>query len=73
MVTNRIGRTLEVNSGVGYIAFSPKATSEQALIYLRNTRNQVMSVTVEAASGRVTVQQLAAEDVEMLGFETPQN
>ncbi|MYB92317.1 prepilin-type N-terminal cleavage/methylation domain-containing protein [Candidatus Poribacteria bacterium] len=73
MVTNRNGRTLEVNSGVGYIAFSPKATSEQALIYLRNTRNQVMSVTVEAASGRVTVQQLAAEDVEMLGFETPQN
>lgn len=73
MVTNRNGRTLEVNSGVGYIAFSPKATSEQALIYLRNTRNQVMSVAVEAASGRVTVQQLAAEDVEMLGFETPQN
>ena len=73
MITNQNGRTLEVNSGVGYIAFSPNATAEQALVYLRNTRNQIMSVTVEAASGRVTVQQLAAEDIEMLGFETPQN
>ena len=73
MITNQNGRTLEVNSGVGYIAFSPNATSEEALIYLRNTRNQIMSVAVEAASGRVTVRQLAAEDIETLGFETPQN
>lgn len=73
MITNQNGRTLEVNSGVGYIAFSPNATSEQALVYLRNTRNQIMSVAVEAASGRVTVQQLAPEDIETLGFEAPQN
>lgn len=73
MVTNHNGRTLQVNSGVGYIAFSPNATSEQALVYLRNTRNQIISVAVEAASGRVTVRQLAAEDIETLGFETPQN
>ena len=73
MVTNRNGRTLEANSGVGYIAFSPNATSEEALVYLRNTRNQVMSIAIEPASGRVTVRQLAAEDIETLGFETPQN
>lgn len=73
MITNQNGRTLEVNSGVRYIAFSPNATTEEALIYLRNTRNQIMSIAVEAASGRVTVRQLAAEDIETLGFETLQN
>lgn len=73
MVTNHNGRTVQVDSGVAYVYFSPNATSEEALIYLRNTRNQVMSIAIEPASGRVTVQQLASEDIETLGFETPQN
>lgn len=73
MVTNHNGRAAQVDSGVAYVYFSPSATSEEALIYLRNTRNQVMSVAIEAASGRVTVRQLAAEDIETLGFEIPQN
>jgi len=73
MVTNHNGRTVQVDSGVEYVYFSPNATSEEALIYLQNTRNQIMSIAVEPASGRVTVRQLAAEEVETLGFETPQN
>ena len=73
LVTNHNGRTLQSDSGVAYIPFSPNATSEEALVYLQNTRNQVMSVFVEAASGRVTVRQLAAEEVEILGFESTQN
>ena len=73
MVTNQSGRTVQVDSGVAYVYFSPNATSEEALIYLQNTRNQVMSITIEPASGRVTVRQLAAEDIETLGFATPQN
>ena len=72
MVANHNGQTMEADSGVGYIAFSPNATSEDALIYLRNSRGQVMSIAVEAASGRVTVRQLAAEEVQTLGFETTQ-
>ena len=68
MVTNQNGQTVEADSGVGYISFSPNATSEEALVYLRNSRSQVMSIAVEAASGRVTVRQLAAEEVETLGF-----
>lgn len=68
MMTNQNGRTAESDSGVGYIYFSPTATSQEALIYLRNSRNQFMSVAVEAASGRVTVRQLAAEEIETLGF-----
>ncbi len=73
MMTNHNGRTVQVDSGVAYIYFSPNATSEEALIYLQNTRNQVMSIAIEPASGRVSVRQLAAEDIETLGVETPQN
>ena len=73
LVTNSNGRTLQSDSGVAYIHFSPNATSEEAVVYLQNTRNRVMSVAVEAASGRVTVRQLAPEEIETLGFEIPQN
>ena len=68
LMTNQNSRTAQVDSGVGYIYFSPTATSEDSLIYLRNSRNQIMSVAVEAASGRVTVRQLAVEEIDMLGF-----
>lgn len=68
MVTNQNGRTVQSDSGVGYIYFSPTATSQETLIYLRNSQNQIMSIAVEAASGRVTVQQLAAEEIETLGL-----
>ncbi|MXV83781.1 prepilin-type N-terminal cleavage/methylation domain-containing protein [Candidatus Poribacteria bacterium] len=70
MVTTRNGRTVTVDSGVAYIYFSPTSTSEEALVYLQNTRNQVMTVTVEAASGRVRARQLTSQEIEMLGFET---
>ena len=70
LVTNRNGRIVQVDSGVAYIYFTSNATSEETLVYLRNSRNQIMSVTVEAASGRVRVRQLAPEETEMLGFET---
>ncbi len=70
IVTSQNGRTTQADSGVGYIYFSPTATSQESLIYLQNSRNQIMSVAVEAASGRVTVLQLAAEEIETLGFST---
>ena len=73
LVTNPNGSTLQSDSGVAYIYFSPNATSEEALVYLQNTRDQVMSIFVEAASGRVTVRQLASEEIEMLGFEIAEN
>ena len=70
IVTNRNGRTVQIDSGVEYIYFSPTSTSEDAFVYLQNSRNQIMSVTVEAASGRVGVRQLTSQEIEMLGFET---
>ena len=72
MVTNYNGRAAQADSGVAYIYFSPNATSEETLVYLRNSRNQIMSVTVEAASGRARARQLAPTEIEMLGF-TPEN
>ena len=69
IITNHNGRTVQVDSGVAYIYFSPTAASEDAFVYLQNARNQIMSVTVEAASGRVRVRQLTAQEIEMLGFE----
>lgn len=71
--TNHNGQTVQNDSGVGYIYFSPNASSETALVYLQNTRNQVMTVSVEAASGRVIVRQLASEEIETLGFKVPEN
>ena len=72
MVTTYNGRAVQADSGVAYIYFSPNATSEETLVYLRNSRNQIMSVTVEAASGRVRARQLVPTEIEMLGF-TPEN
>lgn len=73
LTTNHNGRTVQNDSGVAYIYFSPNATSGEALVYLQNTRNQVMSVSVEAASGRVIVRQLVPEEVQMLGLEVSEN
>ena len=69
VITNHNGQTAHVNSGVEYVYFSPTASSEDTQIYLRNRQNRVMSVTVEAASGRVSVRQLTNEEVAELGFE----
>ena len=66
MVADQNGRTVQTDSGVGYIYFGPTASSEESLIYLQNSRNQIMSVAVEAASGRATVRRLAAEEIEAL-------
>ena len=68
MVTNHNGRTATIDSGVEYICFSPTSTSEDTLVYLRNSRNQIMTVTVEAASGRIRVRQLTSQEIETLGF-----
>ena len=70
MVTNYNGRMVQADSGVAYIHFTSNATSEETLVYLRNSRNQIMSVTVEAASGRVRVRQLGPGEIETLGFQT---
>lgn len=69
MVTTQNGRTVHIDSGATYIHFSPNSTSQETLVYLRNARNQVMAVTVEAASGRVRTKQLVPAEIEMLGFE----
>jgi len=67
MVKHQNGGTFETDSGVGYVYFSPNSTAEEALVYLQNSRNQIMSVSTEAASGRASLRQLTAEEVATLG------
>ena len=71
--TNHNGQTVQNDSGAAYIYFSPTASAEDAVVYLQNTRNQVMTVSVEAASGRVIVRQLAPEEIETSGLRAPEN
>ena len=68
VTTNHNGQTAHVVSGIEYVYFSPTASSEDTHIYLRNSQNRVMSVTVEAASGRVHVRQLTDEEIANLGL-----
>ena len=68
IVTLQNGRTLQVDSGAAYTYFSPNGTSEETLVYLQNSRNQTTSVTIEAASGRVSTRQLQPTEIEMLGI-----
>ena len=68
VTTNHNGQTTHVVSGIEYVYFSPTASSEDTHIYLRNSQNRVMSVTVEAASGRVHVRQLTDEEIANLGL-----
>ena len=68
VITNHNGQNAQVNSGVEYVYFSPTASSEDTQIYLRNHQNRVMSITVEAASGHVRVQQLTDEEIANLGL-----
>ena len=68
VTTNHNGQTAHVVSGIEYVYFSPTASSEDTHIYLRNSQNRVMSVTVEAASGRVHVRQLSDEEIANLGL-----
>ncbi len=69
MTTLRNGRTTEIDTGVDYIYFSPTATAEEVLLYLRNARDQIIALTVEAASARVQVRQLTTEEVQLLGLQ----
>ena len=69
MIT-RNGRNIQIDSGAAYIYFSPTSTSEDTLVYLRNPRNQIMSVTVEAASGRTSVRRLTPQEITLLGLDS---
>ncbi len=69
LVTSHNGLPQQIVAGVDYVYFSPTATSEDTIVYLSNVKNDVISVTVEAATGRSRVQEMSPEQIQTLGLE----
>lgn len=68
MITNHNLQTLQIETGVDYIYFSPTGSSEDAVLYIQDHRGQAMSITVEHATGRIRLQKINSEQLETLGF-----
>ena len=68
MVTNHDSQTRQINSGVDYIYFSSTSSSEDTNLYLQDHEGKTVSITVEAASARVRIQDVGAEESRELGL-----
>lgn len=68
MITNHNSQTLQIDSGVDYVYFSPTGSSEDAVLYFQDQRGHVMSVTVENATGRIRLQKISSQQLEQLGL-----
>ena len=63
MMTNHNFQTIEIDTGVDYIYFSPTGSSEDTVLYIQDQRGKVMSITVENAMGRVRLQNINAQQL----------
>ena len=68
IVTTNNGVNQQLVSGVDYVYFSPIATSVDTIVYLRNNDDDVISITVEAATGRSSIQELSPQQIQTLGL-----
>lgn len=68
MITNHNFQTMQIDTGVDYIYFSPAGSSEDSVVYIQDQRGKAMSITVENATGRVRLQNISAQQLEMLGL-----
>lgn len=66
-ITNN-GVNQQIVSGVDYVYFSPTASSVDTIIYLRNVNDDVAVITVEAATGRSSIQLLSPQQAQSLGL-----
>lgn len=73
MVINHNSQTRHIHSGIDYIYFSPTGSSEELILYLQDQDANVVSISVEAASARVRIQDVGAEESEALGVLSPSN
>ncbi len=70
IVTNRNGVNTQADTGVAYVYFSPLSTAEGATVYLRNVRNKIIAITVDATTGRTRLQDIPAELATTLGLQS---
>ena len=68
MITNHNFQTMQIDTGVDYVYFSPTGSSEDTVLYLQDQRGQAMSITVENATGRVRLQKINSQQIEALGL-----
>ena len=73
MVINHHSQTRHIHSGIDYIYFSPTGSSEELILYIQDQDANVVSISVEAASARVRIQDVGAEESEALGVLPPSN
>ena len=73
MVINHNSQTRHIHSGIDYIYFSPTGSSEELILYIQDQDANVVSISVEATSGRVRIQDVGAEESEALGVLPPSN
>lgn len=68
LITNHNDTTRQITSGVDFVYFSPTATSEDTIVYLQNTREKAIAITVEAATGRTNIEQMTTEQIQTAGL-----
>ena len=68
LITNHNFQTVQIDTGVDYIYFSPTGSSEDTVLYIQDQRGQTMSITVENATGRVRLQKINSQQLEALGL-----
>ncbi|MCE2395194.1 prepilin-type N-terminal cleavage/methylation domain-containing protein [Candidatus Poribacteria bacterium] len=66
MITNHNFQTIQINTGVDYIYFSPTGSSEDTVLYIQDQRSKTMSITVENATGRVRLEKINSQQLETL-------
>lgn len=67
-VTTHNGVSQQIISGVDYVYFTPTATSVDTVVYLQNLNDVVIAITVEAATGRSSIEELAPQQIQTLGL-----
>ena len=73
MVINHNSQTRHIHSGIDYIYFSPTGSSEELILYIQDQDGNVVSISIEAASARVRIQDVGAEESKALGVLSSSN
>ncbi len=68
MITNHNLQHNQIDTGVDYIYFSPTGSSEDTVLHIQDQQGQAMSITVENATGRVRLQKINSQQLEVLGL-----
>ena len=69
MITNHNFQTVQMDTGVDYIYFSPTGSSEDTVLYIQDQRGQTMSIVVENATGRIRLQKINSRQLDALGLD----